>query len=130
MLVDSSDEDKEELLQFMLSSAASARHTVELMMEDMMEDCSDDSGREWGTGSRPGRAKTKARDFKGAYERLFKIIFQRILLLSMMKPILNDDFACLAQFSIVSRNRLLEKDCFARKSRVFPAKKEFILLIA
>jgi hypothetical protein len=57
MLADSSDEDEEELLQFMLSSAASARHTVELMMVDILEDNeSDDSERE-----------NKARDFKGAY---------------------------------------------------------------
>jgi hypothetical protein len=73
MLADSSDEDEEELLQFMMSSAASAHHTVELMM-DMMED-SDESEREWGTGSRPGKAKNKARDFKGVYERLFKNYF-------------------------------------------------------
>jgi hypothetical protein len=74
MLIDSSDEDEEELLQFMMSSAASARHTVELMM-DTLEDSDDESEREWGTGSRPGKAKNKARDFKGAYERLFKNYF-------------------------------------------------------
>jgi hypothetical protein len=44
-------------------------------MIDMMEDSSNDSGREWGTGLRPGKATNKARDFKGAYERLFKNYF-------------------------------------------------------
>jgi hypothetical protein len=45
-------------------------------MMDILEDGeSDDSGREWGTGSRPGKAKNKARDSKGAYQRLFKNYF-------------------------------------------------------
>jgi hypothetical protein len=44
-------------------------------MMDMMEDSSDVSGREWGTCSRLGRAKNKDRNFKGAYERLFKNYF-------------------------------------------------------
>jgi hypothetical protein len=73
MLTESSDEDEEELLQFMLSSAASTRHAVELMM-DILED-SDESERERGTGLRPGKAKNKARNFKGAYERLFQNYF-------------------------------------------------------
>ena len=56
MLTDSSDEDEEDLLQLMLSSAASAGQTVELMM-DILE--IDDSEKEWGKGSRPGKAKNK-----------------------------------------------------------------------
>jgi hypothetical protein len=45
------------------------------MMDFFKDDESNDSEREWGTGSRPGKAKNKARDFKGAYERLFKNYF-------------------------------------------------------
>jgi hypothetical protein len=45
-------------------------------MMDILEDSeSDDSGREWGTGSRLGKAKNKAHDFKGAYQCLFKNYF-------------------------------------------------------
>jgi hypothetical protein len=72
MLADSSDNDEEELLQFILLSAASARHTVELMMDIFKDDKSNDSEREWGTGLGPEKAKNKARNFKGAYQRLFK----------------------------------------------------------
>jgi hypothetical protein len=73
MLAESSDEDEEELLQFMWSSAASTRRAVELMM-DILED-SNESKKKWGTGLRPGKAKNKARNFKGAYERLFQNYF-------------------------------------------------------
>jgi hypothetical protein len=73
MLSDSSDDD--EIIQLMLSSAASARQTVELMIDLLEDDESNESGREWGTGSKPGKAKNKARDFVGAYQRLFKNYF-------------------------------------------------------
>jgi hypothetical protein len=45
------------------------------MMDIFEDDESDDSKREWGTGLRPGKVKNKARDFKGAYQRLFKKYF-------------------------------------------------------
>jgi hypothetical protein len=44
-------------------------------MDILEDDNSNDSGREWGTGSRPGIAKNKARDFQGTYQCLFKNYF-------------------------------------------------------
>jgi hypothetical protein len=102
MLTDSSNEDK--LIQLMLSSAASARHTVDLMM-DLMEDSDEESEREWGTGSRPGKAANKARDFKGAYERLFKNYFS-----TDPPPVYNDtDFERRFRMPRAVFNRISEK---------------------
>jgi hypothetical protein len=63
----SSDED-DEMLQMFFASAARAQNSIELLLEEMNDD-DDDSEEGWG-GSRPGRAKNKARDFAGAYQRL------------------------------------------------------------
>jgi hypothetical protein len=121
MLADSSDEDEEELLQFMLSSAASARHAVVLMM-DTLED-SDEFEREWGTGSRPGKAKNKARDFKGAYERMFKNYFS-----TDPPPVYNEtDFERRFRMPRAVFNRIKEKiirkGLFCKKVANFSGKK-------
>jgi hypothetical protein len=69
----SSSEEDDEMLQRFIASAARARNSIEkLLLEEIDDD--DDSEKGWG-GSRPGRAKNKARDFAGAYQRLVQNYF-------------------------------------------------------
>jgi hypothetical protein len=126
MLTDSSDEDAEELLQFMLSLAASAQHIVEPMMVDILveDNKSDDSERERGTGSRPGKAKNKARDFKGANDQH---IFKNYILMDP-SPVYNEsDFERRfrmprAVFNMI-QEKIIGKGLFREKVANFSGKK-------